>query len=152
MKASSFLTKEQQEQLRASIREAEKKTSGEIRIHIETKLAGDVLDRAAWIFKRIGMDKTADHNGVLFYVALGPRKFAIIGDKGINARAPEGFWNNISDVIRKNFLEGRFTEGLSEGILMAGTHLSEHFPYRKDDINELPDDISFGDPDKPGTV
>lgn len=152
MKASLFLTKEQQEHLRAAIREAEKFTSGEIRIHIETNLKGNVLDRAAWIFNKIGMDKTADRNGVLFYLAIEPRKFAIIGDKGINAKVHEGFWDNIKDVMQKNFSEGRFTEGLSEGIVMTGTHLKEHFPFRKDDINELTDDISFDDPDKTGII
>ena len=93
MKASSFFTKEEQDQILAAIKEAEKETSGEIRIHIETTCPGDVLDRAAWIFKKLGMDKTAERNGVLFYLAVKDRKFAIIGDAGINAKVPEGFWD-----------------------------------------------------------
>jgi len=143
MKASSFFSQEQQAQILASVKEAELETSGEIRVHIETSLKGDVLDRAAWLFKKLGMDKTADRNGVLFYLAVDDRKFAIIGDGGINAKVPVGFWNEISEHLLKNFKEGRFTEGLSEGIIMAGNQLKAHFPYKTDDVNELPDEISF---------
>ena len=145
MKASEFFTKEQQEQIRDAIREAEDKTSGEIRVHIETKTSGNVLDRASWIFKRIGMHETAERNGVLFYLAVTNRKFAIIGDQGINSKIEKDFWNDIKVTVKKHFNEGRFTEGLIEGIGMTGTQLKVHFPFRKDDINELPDDISFED-------
>ena len=143
MKASSFFSKEQQAQILASVKEAELETSGEIRVHIETSLKGDVLDRAAWLFKKLGMDKTAEHNGVLFYLAVGDRKFAIIGDSGIDAKVPTGFWDEISELLKKNFKEGKFAEGLSEGIIMAGIQLKTHFPHRLDDVNELPDEISF---------
>ena len=130
MKASSFFSKEQQAQILESVREAESETSGEIRVHIESSLKGDVLDRAAWLFKKLGMHKTAERNGV-------------IGDSGINAKVPAGFWDDISELLKKNFKEARFTEGLSEGILIAGEHLKIHFPHRLDDVNELPDEISF---------
>jgi len=143
MKASTFFSKEQQAQILASVKEAELETSGEIRVHIETSHKGDVLDRSAWLFKKMGMDKTAEHNGVLFYLAVSDRKFAIIGDAGINAKVPAGFWDEISELLKKNFKEGKFTEGLSEGIIMAGDQLKTHFPHRLDDINELPDEISF---------
>jgi uncharacterized membrane protein len=143
MKASTFFSKEQQAQILASVKEAELETSGEVRVHIETSLKGDVLDRAAWLFRKMGMDKTAERNGVLFYLAVSDRKFAIIGDAGINAKVPAGFWDDISEVLKKNFKEGKFTEGLTEGIIMAGNQLKTHFPHRPDDVNELPDDISF---------
>lgn len=143
MKASSFFTKEQQAKILAAVKEAEKETSGEIRVHIESSLKGDVLDRAAWLFKKLGMDKTAARNGVLFYLALKDRKFAILGDAGINSKVQTGFWDKISDFLRENFKEGKFTEGLSQGIIMAGEQLKTHFPYKEDDINELPDEISF---------
>ncbi|HBE43785.1 MAG TPA: hypothetical protein DDW27_21845 [Bacteroidales bacterium] len=152
MKASEFFTKEKLDQIRDSIKEAENTTSGEIRVHIETRLTGDVLDRAAWIFKRIGMHGTADRNGVLFYLALENRKFAVIGDHGINARVPEDFWDNIKKSLEMNFNEGKFTEGLVEGILMTGRQMKEHFPVQKNDINELPDEISFDDPSLTGMV
>jgi uncharacterized membrane protein len=146
MKASSFFTKEQQAQILASVREAEKNTSGEIRVHIETSFDGDVLDRASWVFNKLGMHKTAERNGVLFYLAVSNKRFAIIGDAGINLKVPAGFWDEISDHLMKRFKEGKFTEGLSEGIILAGQQLQTHFPYRKDDINELSDEISFDKP------
>jgi uncharacterized membrane protein len=143
MKASSFFTNEQQAQILASVREAEKATSGEIRVHIETSFTGEVLDRASWIFKKLGMHKTTERNGVLFYLAVSDRKFAIIGDAGINVKVPAGFWDEISTLLQKNFREGKFTEGLAEGIVLAGKQLKTHFPYSKDDVNELSDEISF---------
>jgi uncharacterized membrane protein len=143
MKASTFFSKEQQAQILASVKEAELETSGEIRVHIESSLKGEVLDRAAWLFKKLGMHKTEERNGVLFYLAVNDKKFAIIGDSGINAKVPAGFWDDISELLKKNFKEGKFTEGLSEGILLAGKHLKMHFPHKPDDVNELPDEISF---------
>jgi uncharacterized membrane protein len=143
MKAASFFTKEQQAEILASVKEAERATSGEIRVHIETVCAEDVLDRAAWIFGKLNMQKTAERNGVLFYLAISDRKFAIIGDAGINAKVPSGFWDDIKEMMQKLFRDGKFTEGLSRGILMAGEQLKTHFPHKKDDVNELPDEISF---------
>jgi len=146
VKASSFFTEEQQATILASVREAEDATSGEIGVHIETSFKGDVLDRAAWVFGKLGMHKTALRNGVLFYLAVVDRKFAIIGDAGINAKVPEDFWDSIKELLLKNFKEGNFTEGLSEGIILAGEQLKTHFPHQKNDVNELPDDISFDKP------
>lgn len=143
MKAALFFSKEQQTQILSSVMEAEKDTSGEIRVHIETSCKEDVLDRAAWVFDKLGMKKTAERNGVLFYLAVNDKKFAIIGDAGINARVPAGFWDEISALLQKNFRDGRITESLSEGISLAGKQLKTHFPYKKDDVNELPDEISF---------
>ncbi len=143
MKASTFFTPEQQEAIVSAIHEAEHATSGEVRVHIETSCKGDVLDEAAWLFGKLGMHKTADRNGVLIYLALKERKFAIVGDTGINAVVPLGFWDNIRDHMRKRFSENLFTEGLTEGIIMAGEQLREHFPHAKDDINELTDTISY---------
>lgn len=143
MNAASFFSKEQQAEILASVKEAEKSTSGEIRVHIETECREDVLDRAAWIFSKLNMNKTAERNGVLFYLAVRDHKFAIIGDSGINAKVPEGFWDEIKDLMETSFRERRFTDGLKEGILLAGSRLKAHFPYLKDDINELSDEISF---------
>ena len=126
-----------------AIAEAEKATSGEIRVHIETTSRTNVLDRSVWLFNKLGMSKTAEHNGVLFYLAVEDREFAIIGDSGINSAVPEGFWDEVRDHMEKRFRDGMFTEGLSEGIIMAGNQLKDKFPYSPDDVNELPDTISF---------
>jgi len=143
MKASTFFTREQQEAIVRAIGEAEHATSGEIRVHLETSCKADVLDEAAWLFRKVGMHKTADRNGVLIYFAINERKFAIIGDTGINSVVPLGFWDEIRDHMKKRFSENMFTEGLTEGIIMAGMQLKEHFPHSKDDINEITDTISF---------
>lgn len=151
-RASTFFSKEQQERIREAVRTAEKETSGEIRVHIETSFRGNVLDRASWIFRRIGMHATENHNGVLFYLAVRNREFAILGDWGINSRVPENFWNEISEVVSSHFRSGDFTEGLVEGIIMTGNKLREHFPHKSDDVNELSDEISFDEPEQPAII
>lgn len=152
IKASTFFTREQQTQIRDAIKEAEGETSGEIRVHIETRLAGNVLDRAAWIFNKIGMHATEKRNGVLFYLAVRNKEFAIIGDGGINKKVPENFWDKTKNAVQKHFRSEKYTEGLVEGILMAGRQLKEHFPHKRDDVNELPDEISFDDTEQPATL
>ena len=122
---------------------AELDTSGEIRVHVENSFNGDVLDRAAYIFKELKMHETGQRNGVLIYFAIRNRKFAIIGDVGINQKTGTGFWDDIKDVMLNHFRDGLFTEGLTEAIRMTGEQLKKHFPYQKDDVNELSDDISF---------
>lgn len=145
MKASTFFTREEQSRIREAIIEAEKASSGEIRVHIETAMEGEVLDRAAWIFKKIGMHRTIERNGVLFYLALDNRQYAIIGDRGINVVVPEGFWDEVKEILSLKFNNGNFTEGLVEGIRITGSKLKEHFPRSENDINELTDEISFDD-------
>ncbi len=131
MKASTSLHLSKQEAIVSRHTEAEHANSGEVRVHIETSCKGDVLDEAAWLFGKLGMHKTADRNGVLIYLALKERKFAIVGDTGINAVVPLGFWDNIRDHMRKRFSENLFTEGLTEGLIMAGEQLRKHFPMQR---------------------
>jgi uncharacterized membrane protein len=147
MKASEFFTREQQELIRSAIKEAELDTSGEIRVHLETSVSGDVLDRAAWIFAKVGMHKTEKRNGVLIYLAVENKQFAIIGDTGINSKVPGDFWDRTKELIQARFREGKYTEGIVEGILMAGQQLKEFFPHKRDDVNELPDEISYNIPE-----
>ena len=142
--AKSFFTKEQQDQLLQAIEQAELNTSGEGRIHLENSCKGNVLDRAADLFAKLDMHKTKLRNGVLFYLAINDKKFAVLGDAGINAKLPSGFWDEVKEIMQQNFKLGNFTDGLSKGIIMAGEKLKQHFPYQKDDTNELSNDISFG--------
>lgn len=144
MKPANYFSKEQKEQITAAIREAEQNTSGEIRVHIEGKCKGDVMDRAAYIFEKLEMHKTALRNGVLFYLSTNDKKFAILGDAGINRVTPEDFWEETKEKMLEQFRMGELAAGLSEGIKMAGEQLKAHFAYQEDDINELSDDISFG--------
>jgi len=138
-----FFTPEQQDDIRQAILNAELDTSGEIRVHLQKKCSGDILDCAADIFKSLGMDKTEARNGVLIYLAVDNRSFAIIGDSGINAVVPADFWESTKALMINHFREGRFAEGLVAGITKAGEQLKKHFPYMKGDVNELSDDISF---------
>ena len=142
--AKSFFTKEQQDQLLQAIEQAELNTSGEVRIHLENSCKGNVLDRAADLFAKLDMHKTKLRNGVLFYLAINDKKFAVLGDAGINAKLPSGFWDEVKEIMQQNFKLGNFTDGLSKGIILTGEKLKEHFPYQKDDTNELSNDISFG--------
>jgi uncharacterized membrane protein len=147
MDAVNFFSKEEKALIKSAVKEAELNTSGEIRVHIESRCREDVLDRAAWWFAKLEMHKTEKRNGVLFYLAVKDRKFAILGDAGINALTPEDFWDRIKEKMLDHFRESRFAEGLREGILMAGEQLKAHFPYQKDDVNELSDELSFGGKD-----
>ena len=144
MDAVNFFSKEEKALIKSAVQEAELNTSGEIRVHIENRCKEDVMDRAAWLFAKLDMHKTERRNGVLFYLAIKDRKFAILGDAGINAVTPDDFWDRIKGKMLDRFTDGHFAEGLREGILMAGEQLKVNFPHQKDDVNELSDDISFG--------
>ncbi len=102
------------------------------------------MDRAAFIFEQLKMHQTKLRNGVLIYLAVEAREFAILGDVGINQKVPEDFWNSTSLIMLEHFKKGDFVSGLIAGAKEAGQQLKAHFPYQKGDINELSDDISFG--------
>lgn len=143
--AAAIFTSEEKGRIKAAIKSAELNTSGEIRVHLEGHCKNDnVLERAAQMFSQLGMHKTDTRNGVLIYMAVKDHKFAIIGDAGINAKVEEDFWDTTKEKMLSHFKTGDLTKGLVEGVLCAGERLKEHFPYHKDDKNELSDDISFG--------
>ena len=127
-----------------AIKEAEKATSGEIRLHVENKCKGDVLDRAAEVFSLLNMHKTKLRNGVLFYLAVDDHKFAIIGDAGINQKVEDHYWGDIKEHMLARFKAEAIVLGLCEGIKMSGQSLKEHFPALADDENEITDEISYG--------
>jgi uncharacterized membrane protein len=144
MKASRFFTEAEKIQIQEAIRKAEEKTSGEIRVHIETRCkAADVKDCAAKTFALLGMHKTQLRNGVLIYLSIDDRRFAILGDSGINAVVPPNFWEDVKDLMSGYFKQQQFAEGLKEGIARIGEKLKEYFPIMPDDVNELSNEISF---------
>ncbi|MCU4156768.1 TPM domain-containing protein [Carboxylicivirga sp. A043] len=143
--AKEFFTEEERQRIVGAIKEAELNTSGEIRVHLDKHCNEDVLDSAAYWFEKLQMHKTEQRNGVLFYLAYEDRKFAVLGDAGINQKVPENFWDSIKDQMMAQFKEGRYADGLANGIIESGKQLKQHFPYQSDDVNELSDDISFGD-------
>lgn len=144
MSVQKYFTEENKLEITNAIRVAETNTSGEIRVHIEKHCKGDVLDQAAYVFEKLAMHKTELRNGVLFYLAVEDHKFAILGDVGINQKVEDDFWESTKKLVIEKLKEGLYSEGLAEGIIKAGEKLKEHFPYQKDDVNELSDDISFG--------
>ncbi len=142
--AREFFSVQQQEVIKQAIIHAEADTSGEIRVHIEDHCKGDVMERATKVFSKLKMHKTKLRNGVLFYLAVQDRKFAILGDAGIHKAVQDAFWVSIKSGMQQQFKEGKFTEALCEGLLKTGEQLKIHFPHQRDDVNELKDEVSFG--------
>lgn len=138
-------TEEDKLRIKEAIQTAEQLTSGEIQVYIEKVCKIDVLDRAAFQFKQLDMHKTELRNGVLIYLAIDDHKFAIIGDAGIHAVTGDSFWNATKETMASLFKQGKLVEGLISGIGMVGRALQEHFPYQHGDINELSDDVKFGE-------
>ncbi|MFN8144121.1 MAG: TPM domain-containing protein [Bacteroidia bacterium] len=143
--ASGKFTQVEKDEIVKSISEAEKYTSGEIRLFVEDVCGDNVLDRAAYVFKELKMHETKERNGVLFYLALESRSFAILGDSGINSKVHKDFWHEIKLEMQHYFTEGDFVKGLSKGILMSGEALGRYFPRQSNDTNELSNDIVFKD-------
>ena len=142
-KTEDFLTKGEEADIVEAIRQAEQKTSGEIRVHLEaTSGDEDIFERSMEVFHQLKMDNTKESNGVLIYVAVEDRNFVIYGDKGINDVVPDDFWESTKDLIVSHFKKGEFKQGLVEGILKAGQQLQMHFPWDENDINELPNQVS----------
>jgi uncharacterized membrane protein len=141
----ALFPKEDQARILEAIKESEKETSGEIRVHLE-KTSGKLsaFDRAVEVFISLKMDQTAAHNGVLIYLAVNDHAFAIIGDKGINEVVPHDFWESTRNVMEEHFRNKKFSDGLVLGIRAAGKQLQAHFPFKSDDKDELSNDISFG--------
>nr|WP_315166690.1 TPM domain-containing protein [uncultured Flavobacterium sp.] len=143
-KVEDFLTKEEEQEIVEAIRVAEKNTSGEIRIHIEKTTSKVPFDRALEVFYELKMNETELQNGVLIYLAVEDHHFVICGDKGINDVVSEDFWDCTKEIMRTNFKNGNFKQGLIDGITRAGEQLQRYFPWQEDDTNELSNEISKG--------
>lgn len=140
-----FLTPQQEQAIIDAIHTAEDLTSGEIRVHLEGHTDLKPIDRATEVFYFLGMDKTAESNGVLIYVAVQDHHFAIIGDKNINSLVGQDFWDATKNRIQEHFKAGRFADGLIAGVTEAGRALAQYFPIKQDDRDELPNTISKGE-------
>ena len=142
MKHQHFITQLDEQRIVSAIHEAERKTSGEIRVFISHKKIGDPLATAQQEFVRLGMPNTHERNGVLIFVAPRTHKFAVIGDAGVHARCGADFWRQVTEEMTAYFKKGDFTQGVLHGVCKTGALLAQHFPHRPDDQNELPDDIA----------
>ncbi len=144
MKTRHFLSRLDHDRIVAAIVEAEKHTSGEIRVHVSHRHVEDPLKAAAHRFDRLQMQKTAHRNAVLIFVAPRSQTFSIIGDRGVHARCGDAFWQTVAAEMGRLFREQKFTEGIVHGIHTAGKLLAEHFPRRPDDANQLPNSVTEG--------
>ncbi len=141
VQVEDFLTAAQEQAIIEAIRKAELLTSGEIRVHLESRCE-EPISRAQELFHLLKMDNTKQENGILFYVAVDDKKFALVGDKGIHKQVGDDFWKSVRDVVISRFRESEFQKGLIEGIELVGKKLAQYFPWQHDDENELPNEIS----------
>ncbi len=138
-----FLSDLEEQEILEAIRQAEQQTSGEIRVHLHAGGSKDIDKEAVKTFQRLGMHKTALRNGILFYIDTKHKKFAVIGDEGIHKHVKENFWQETANILEQYFTKRQYKDGLVEAILYAGNALKKYFPWQEDDVNELPDEISY---------
>ena len=145
-KNKEFFTAEEKDRIVKAVRDAERMTSGEVRVFVESKCRYmDPLDRAAEIFFNLQMDETDDHNAVLIYVAVKDRQLAVFGDEGIHKKVGVEYWNAEVKKMINRFKDKSYADGIREVVMDIGAALTKHFPFNNDtDKNELPDDIVFG--------
>jgi uncharacterized membrane protein len=135
------------ERVEKAIEEAERRTSGEVRVSVSTYFWGDVRAAAERVFERLGMTRTRERNGILFFVVPSRRRFVVLGDAGIHAKVGPELWETVAAAVGERFRKGAFTDGLVHGIETVGRELAVHFPYDPAaDRNELPDDVDLGGP------
>ena len=143
MRTREFLSKLEHDRIVESIREAESKTSGEIRVVIQRgKLKSDPLLAAQKKFHRLGMHKTRERNAVLIFLAPRGHKFAVVGDQAIHEKCGEQFWQSVVDGMRTHFQTEKFSHALVEAVQEIGSVLARHFPKSSTDKNELPNEIA----------
>jgi uncharacterized membrane protein len=145
MKVKNFFSEAQKNSIVEAISSAELNTSGEIRLHLTDHCKWDPKEEAVAVFGRLKMHQTDQRNGVLIFLAIADKKFAIIGDKGINELVPEDFWDSIRDEMKTHFKANQFDTGLIKGIHQVGEKLKKFFPIQNNDVNELTNDISYNE-------
>jgi uncharacterized membrane protein len=137
----SFFSQIDNDRIVKAIADAESRSSGEVRVHVTHRKPEDLEARARRRFELLGMTKTADRNGVLFYIAPGSRRFQILGDAGIHEKCGADFWKDVAAEMEESFRRGEFTEGIVRGVQKVGELLAVHFPRSTQDRNELPNAI-----------
>ena len=142
---SSFLSKEELAQIVTAIEASELVTSGEIRVHIESRCKGEALERAAVMFRQLKMDQTQERNAVLVYVAFRSQRYAIYGDKGIHEKVAANFWDLTTAAMHESFLKKDYCGGICRAVYDIGSQLIRLFPYKQGDVNELDDAVSIGE-------
>jgi uncharacterized membrane protein len=137
-----FFSKLDSDRIVGAIADAEKRSSGEIRVHVTRRKPSNLEERARRRFELLGMTRTAHRNGVLIYIAPKLRRFQILGDSGIHEKCGDDFWKETAAAMEERFRRGDFTEGLVHGIGKVAEVLAAHFPREAGDANELPDGVT----------
>jgi len=145
MRTHRFVQQLEHDRINRAIKEAEARTSGQIRVFLQRGVfEEDALKRAQQKFIQLGMEKTRERNGILIFVAPRAQKFAVIGDEGVHQKCGDEFWQQLIEKMRAHFLREDFTEALIEAITAAGDLLGQYFPRTGASANELPDEIVEG--------
>ena len=144
IKKKQFFDETEERQIMSAIQKAEKASSGEIRVYVESECADSVEQRTIAIFKKLKMYRTHERNGVLIYIAMDSRKFAIFGDEGIHKKMGFNFWTNEAATLKTFLSTEQIVEGICQVIIDIGEVLKVHFPHASDDRNELPDKPVYG--------
>ena len=126
-----------------AIGEAERGTSGELRVSVAPFFWGNVRAMAERAFVRMGMDRTRDRNAVLFLVVPRRRKFVVLGDVGIHEKVGQKTWDSVAHALEEHCRKGDLTGALEHGIREVGARLAEHFPLADRDDNELPNEVDL---------
>ncbi len=137
-----FLSRLDHDRIVAAIGDAEKATSGQIRVHVTRRKPANLEERARLRFEKLGMTRTLQRNGVLIYIAPNARRFRVLGDTGIHEKCGERFWKETASEMEASFRKGQFTDGIVRAIARAGQILAEHFPREGEAVNELPDEVT----------
>ncbi len=143
MDTRRFFTTNDEALIIEAIRAAELRTSGEIRLHVNDEHKGDFDTFAKMIFDKLQIQNTAQRNGILFYLAIETKRFAILGDIGIHAKVNDEFWHTLATELEQEFRKNNYCQGLINAISKCGELLQEHFPTLADNPNELSNDISY---------
>jgi len=143
MTQKEFLAMLDQQRIVDAIAAAEKRTSGEIRVHVQPKARGEIRNIAERTFERLGMTKTELRNGVLLFIACEEQRFVILGDRGIDEKVPAGFWDEIAAKLTIRFQRAELTDGIVEAITASGEQLATYFPCATSDVNELANEINI---------
>lgn len=143
-KQKNFFSSKEEKRIVNAIQDAEKKSSGEIRVHIDEEKVEHIKDRAVYLFDTLGMKETRERNGILIYLHPNQKNFLVMGDEGIHKVVGQDFWERISAIMKTHFVNEQFAQGVIEAVQLIGHELKEHFPYDEDtDENELDDEISY---------
>jgi len=137
-----FLSQLDHDSVVAAIAEAERATSGQIRVHITRRRPSDLEARARRRFEKLGMTQTRNRNGVLIYIAPNLRRFQVLGDAGVHEKCGDDFWKETAAEMEEQFRRGAFTAGILRGVQKVGRLLAEHFPRGTETANELPDEVT----------